>query len=256
MTEQQVLTIPEVFAKRLQEIRQNRGWSQQQLAERMNELGFINMDRSTILKIEQAARPEKRSRTGRGITPRKVSLEEAVGFAVALGVSPLELLLSPALGALVQVAPRVVLWNSLVLGWLTGIVPLRREDVDEYERFQHTTRQIEVLWAQGSLDHIEDTLDPDPDDDRPWAAERERLLATKANRETLRAYIERQQKILERLQMSYERLAKKESRTKEANEEWEILRDVRAARQRSLARMKDAIGEYEQRNATKGRKKR
>jgi transcriptional regulator with XRE-family HTH domain len=45
----------EVFAERMQEVRERRRWSQQELADRLDELGWPT-DRSTLARIEGKSR--------------------------------------------------------------------------------------------------------------------------------------------------------------------------------------------------------
>ena len=79
--------IHERFAEGLRELREERRLSQSQLARRMQEIG-IPMDRVAITKIEQAAIESESARK-----PRKVTIDEALGFAAVLGVS-LDVLIS------------------------------------------------------------------------------------------------------------------------------------------------------------------
>jgi transcriptional regulator with XRE-family HTH domain len=105
-----------VFAMELKATRERKGWTQQQLASRLNTLD-VPIDRSAVGKIEASKR---------GIT-----LDELFFFAVALGVSPLSLIV-PRSGsettvpgdAMMQVAPNtpVRVWRALM--WLRGQVPL------------------------------------------------------------------------------------------------------------------------------------
>ena len=72
-------TIGKTFGARLGELRSARGWSQRQLVEELERAGFTKLDRTAIARIETNG--------------RKVSVDEAVALAVALGVSPFALLL-------------------------------------------------------------------------------------------------------------------------------------------------------------------
>lgn len=120
----------ENFARRLRELREERRLSQSQLAGRMQELG-IPIDRVAITKIEQAA-----IESGSTRKPRKVTVEEAVGFAAALDVSLDALIPEP--GA----TPHT-------------LEPLTREHFDErvdeltkdQQRLQLAVHKLEVLYA-------------------------------------------------------------------------------------------------------------
>jgi transcriptional regulator with XRE-family HTH domain len=254
------LPIAEVFARRLREIRDQRDWSQQQLAERMNELGFTNMDRSTVLKIEQQARPEKKSRTGKGITPRKVSLEEAIGFAAALGVSPVDLLL-PAYPFgehdAIKVAPRVVLPVPFVLAWLHGLT-INRQDVSFSEGLQGAASK-ETSPQEKFFDLIEEALVPTPDD-RPTMRhrlsdeERDLLLSTESAREAVRAYIEGARRGVELARATGSRFLPTQSEAREAA--IESMRVVTAEQSRRIDDLEAALNDYEQGKTTKTRRKR
>jgi transcriptional regulator with XRE-family HTH domain len=59
---------------RLKELREERGWSQQALATRMEQLGFSSWRQTTVAKVEAAK------------GPRTLSFNEAVGLAFAFGL--------------------------------------------------------------------------------------------------------------------------------------------------------------------------
>jgi transcriptional regulator with XRE-family HTH domain len=119
------VTVGQVFARRLSEIRQARGWSQQRLADELEAVG-VTMDRAAIAKIERGRDAHQRDRA------RRVSIEELFAFAVALGVSPLTLLLGIEDTTNVAVSRDVVLPAVFVTPWLVGQLPLRPEDVPFY----------------------------------------------------------------------------------------------------------------------------
>ena len=73
------LAAGEVFARRMREVRERRGWSQQRLSDRLRELGHP-LHRVTLAKIEQG-----------GTRARKVPLEDVLAIAAALDVAPLHL---------------------------------------------------------------------------------------------------------------------------------------------------------------------
>jgi hypothetical protein len=74
----------------------------------------------------RAADPARKKDAAR---PRRVTIEEAVGLAAALGVPLLSLLLPDDELA---VTPRVTLDARLAGAWMIGFVPLRREDATTY----------------------------------------------------------------------------------------------------------------------------
>lgn len=123
----------EILVRQLREIRERRGWSQQRLADELRSFG-LPLDRSAVAKIE--------SKT------RNVSLDEAITLALALGVSPLALLL-PRHDERVRVAPRCDVGNFEATHWFRGFIPLAEQDTDvESRRFFHdatSDREAEAI---------------------------------------------------------------------------------------------------------------
>jgi transcriptional regulator with XRE-family HTH domain len=74
--DKRLLTAGEAFGERLQEIRRKRGWTQEDLASRLDDLGFP-IHRVTLGQIEKG-----------GTRARNVTLEEVLAIALALGVPP------------------------------------------------------------------------------------------------------------------------------------------------------------------------
>lgn len=112
------LTPSEVATARMIDLRRERGWSQQRLAEELASLG-VNMHQTTIAKIE------KRDRT--------LSLDDALAIAVALKVAPVHLFV-PTMHdeSSVRVAPEVVVPAREVREWVRGRWPLTEEDEEDY----------------------------------------------------------------------------------------------------------------------------
>lgn len=170
-------TVAAVFAQRLREMRDTRGWTQQDLADRMRELGYP-MDRASIVKIERLA-PESR---GRGAKARKVSIDEVFAFAAALGVLPGALLHPPDD---VAIAPGLELDSVLFDAWTSGWLPLRRDEIDVYS---NSRRSASPSISFRELPGI--------------AAERlEQGDLLPEVREALLAYVEHEQRELKRLEM-------------------------------------------------------
>jgi transcriptional regulator with XRE-family HTH domain len=91
------LSVNQVFAYRLRDARLSKRWTQQDLADAMERIGYP-IGRATIAKIESFAHgvggeiyaePIRSGQT----KPRPVSLAEAIAFAVALDVAPTNLYL-------------------------------------------------------------------------------------------------------------------------------------------------------------------
>jgi transcriptional regulator with XRE-family HTH domain len=114
-------TPSEIFAVEVRTTRERKGWTQQQLADRLVELD-CPIDRSTIAKIESGK--------------RGISLDEAFAFAAALGVSPAALALPRGSDTDVRVAPKRTVRGYQAHRWLQGRAPL----LDDNERFYNDAR--------------------------------------------------------------------------------------------------------------------
>ena len=101
-------TPQEIFRAELKRTRERRGWTQQQLSDRITELG-LSLSRATIAKIE----------TGQ----RSVLLDEVIAFAVALGVPPSALILGRD-SRFIRVTPDLAVHFSAALNWWRGLDPL------------------------------------------------------------------------------------------------------------------------------------
>jgi transcriptional regulator with XRE-family HTH domain len=83
-------TLDSVLARRVRELRDEKGFTQEKLAQRMSELGFA-WQRVTVAEVE-------------GSQKRRVSIDEWVGLASAFGVSAITLLETPK-GSKIDVSP-------------------------------------------------------------------------------------------------------------------------------------------------------
>jgi transcriptional regulator with XRE-family HTH domain len=123
----------EAAAEELRRVRTRKGWNQQQLADRLDELG-APIDRATISKIE----------TGE----RRITLDEVFWFSHALGVSPATLILPRDSVSTVAVTPTTDTSASETLDWIRGVHPLGVSD-DAGERFfNEETLDDEALVLQ------------------------------------------------------------------------------------------------------------
>ena len=68
----------ETFAARLQEVRTAKGWTQQELADRLGELGR-KIDRAALARIEHG--------------DRQVSIDDMMEICAALGPSPIHMII-------------------------------------------------------------------------------------------------------------------------------------------------------------------
>lgn len=105
----------EYVGKRVELARKDRQWRQSDLAERLAELGFTGWRQSKIAKIENGE-------------TKRISLEDVLALALALGVK-VPYLLSPAGDeGKVEVAPKLACSAPDFRGWLSGYRPLIAED--------------------------------------------------------------------------------------------------------------------------------
>src|SRR6188768_2402277 len=91
---------PATVRRRVKQIRERRGWSVPELVERCETLGLHRLTRETITNIELGRK-------------KAIDVDELLGLAVALDVSPLHLLLDhdePALTIAGRATPYPVAW--------------------------------------------------------------------------------------------------------------------------------------------------
>jgi transcriptional regulator with XRE-family HTH domain len=134
-------------ADQIQTVRLRKGWTQQELADRVTQLG-MPMGRAVILKIER-----KR---------RHVTVDELVALSAALEVSPLFLLMprDATSGDQIRVTPRQSLPIEMVTKWWHGAQELRFDDlgIEPDERIFDESRpgihamvakqypELELIW--------------------------------------------------------------------------------------------------------------
>jgi transcriptional regulator with XRE-family HTH domain len=106
----------QIFAKRMRDVRNRRGWSMRDFSERLSGLG-VKLSASQIAKIET------------GI--RHVSLDEGIAIAIALGVSPLHLFVPIDKVQPVALTPKFTQAPTIVRAWVRGTLPFptSREDL-------------------------------------------------------------------------------------------------------------------------------
>ena len=102
----------QVLARRVKEARERRGWSQGELAEQVNALGY-SLARPIINRIEQG-----------GVRAGNVSVEDLFALAAALGVAPVHLLVPLDDEAALEVTPSVAVSAQLARAWIRGRLPL------------------------------------------------------------------------------------------------------------------------------------
>lgn len=107
----------EITAQQTREVRQRKRWTQQQLSDRIGELGGV-MDRVVIAKIE----------TGR----RGIPLDDALLLAVALNIAPSNLLLPMFSDEPVALAPQRAVSPRIARSWFRAQRPLPGDDERAY----------------------------------------------------------------------------------------------------------------------------
>ena len=103
----------EVFRVRVREARRLKGWTQQQLAGALGALG-VKLDATAITRLESGT--------------RRVSLDDVIAIAAALGVSPLHLFVPLDNDLSLNVTPGLALPVLDVRMWVRGQRPLRETD--------------------------------------------------------------------------------------------------------------------------------
>ncbi len=106
----------EIFAERVREIREAKRWTQQDLAERLDELG-AGADRATVARTENGKR---------GIT-----LDNAVTYCAALGAPLLYMIVGVKVEP-VAIAPGLRVSGGEARRWARGMAALRPEDDRTY----------------------------------------------------------------------------------------------------------------------------
>lgn len=151
------ITVGQVFAYRLRDARLSRRWKQQDLADAMAAIGHP-INRATIAKIEKGATGvggavHGSSRPTGSTQARPVSLTEAVAFAVALNVAPVNLFVPISGDDKVQLTPSRVVETSTAQRWARGDESLDPDGDDRFYRSQSPRRSkpatLEDLAALG-----------------------------------------------------------------------------------------------------------
>jgi transcriptional regulator with XRE-family HTH domain len=106
----------QVASERIRSLRKGRGMTQLQLAERLTALGSP-IDRVAVAKLENGQ--------------RGLPLDEALLFALALDVAPINLFL-PLDDEDIQIAPKVVVPLAAARRWVAGTRPLDAQDQRVY----------------------------------------------------------------------------------------------------------------------------
>lgn len=168
----------QVFATRIKEARDRRHWTQQQLVDRLIEIGYTDeegkplLTRSTIAKIEDESSENTRA---------NASLEDVLALAAALDCSPMHLLTPRYEGENVRVARNLVTPAPVLGRWiggygdveplriLVGLVEKNGHDVEAFLSQMPPWDVQEQLERMGlSPEQIEDTLHMLDTGEIPW----------------------------------------------------------------------------------------
>ena len=142
-----------VFAARLKEVRTGKGWTQQQLADQLGELGRT-LDRAAIARIEAG--------------DRQVSIDELIEISAALGTTPVHMIVPISGDQPLHVAPRLSVSPREARQWIRGQGPLREEDVrtyytevslDELQDRARRERSLFMSLAQSVVDAVAGSVD-------------------------------------------------------------------------------------------------
>lgn len=101
------VSVMQVVARRVQELRQRRGWSAQKLADRCADAGFPGIKRQVITNLENGRR-------------ESISLDEVLGLAYVLDAPALLLFLPLDGRSELRLSPTVAMSDLLAFTWVTG----------------------------------------------------------------------------------------------------------------------------------------
>jgi transcriptional regulator with XRE-family HTH domain len=132
-----VKTPHDIAIERIRELRRGRGWTQQDLADRLNHLG-AHTDRAAVAKVE--------------VRKRGLSLNELFQYALALDVAPVHLVAPPDSDEPVSLGPNMECAPAEMRAWVRGELPLFQDprvyftevpDNELPEGWAHETRERE-----------------------------------------------------------------------------------------------------------------
>jgi transcriptional regulator with XRE-family HTH domain len=112
--DQKALRPGEVFGRRVREARDALGWTQQQLADRLREIGR-ETDRATVARVEQ----------GKTLA----ALDMVIAIAAALHVPPVHLLVPLSEEETVAITPKLTVDAPAARAWIRGVGLLPGEEL-------------------------------------------------------------------------------------------------------------------------------
>jgi transcriptional regulator with XRE-family HTH domain len=148
----------QVFARRVKEERKACGWNQQELVDRLRDLGYP-ISRPTLIRIEAG-----------GTRAEKAPLQEVLALAAALGVHPGDLIAPLKDEDAVAITPNLIFAAPLVREWVRGdlVLPMtwgvdleqisdaelrRLLEVEITRRLSPATRERARADLAGSIDY-------------------------------------------------------------------------------------------------------
>lgn len=105
-------TFEDVVRERIRELRRQRGFTQQDLADALARLGLLT-DRATVARIE--------------IGQRRLTLNEAFAAAQALGVAPVHLFVPTDSNEPINIGPNMEASPAEMRAWIRGQRPMFQE---------------------------------------------------------------------------------------------------------------------------------
>jgi len=122
-------TPAEVFARRMRSYRENRVWSQADLARELSQIGW-KVDRAQVARIESG--------------DRGIALNEAIMIAWVLAIPPALLYLPLGEAANIALAPEVIVHPDAARTWVTGVGPAATSD--QFARMPGEWKTDMVVW--------------------------------------------------------------------------------------------------------------
>lgn len=137
-TQADVSTPSRVFGRQVRQARELLRWSQAELAEHLAKLG-VTMHQATIARLEGGE--------------RRVSVDDAMALAAALGVSPLFLFSGAYTGEAVDVTPKVRAATGQMEFWLRGVAALPGTDHGSFAAI--VPRHVLLARQRAGIQHLE-----------------------------------------------------------------------------------------------------
>lgn len=131
----EALSVVDIIGENIRTLRVSQGWSQADLADRMTARG-VGIDRATVAKIERGLR-------------KRVSTEEALGFALVLEVAPVYLLAPTDGEQPVALGDHPALAGRTLRHWIQGVAPL--PDMDQQRFYSNVPAEDFMLGRYGLL---------------------------------------------------------------------------------------------------------